>query len=72
MAQGGKVQYQVQLTCKCGQSGVATYEENESPPNQTYPDVYDNRKLLDIEGDFRADSGDDPPIYCRACGAKVA
>jgi hypothetical protein len=72
VAPGGKVQYQMQLACKCGRSGVATYEENESPPHQTDTHGYDNRKLLDIEGDFRADSGDDPPIYGRACGAKVA
>ena len=72
MARGGKVQYQVQLTCKCGRSGVATYEESEPPPHQTYPHGYDDRKLLDIDGDFRAGSGDDPPIYCRACGAQVS
>jgi hypothetical protein len=71
MAQGGKIRYQVPLTCRCGRSGVATYEENESPPHHAPSNGHDDRKLLDIEGEFTPGVGDDPSIYC-VCGAKVS
>jgi hypothetical protein len=72
MSRGGKIPYRANLSCpKCGRTGIAVYEENESPPHHPGLHGYDDRKLLDIEGEFKAGStGYDPSIYC-ACGEKV-
>jgi hypothetical protein len=58
------------LKCpQCGTTGVATYEENETPPHHQ---GRLDRKLIDIEGEFRAGLGYDPEIYCARCEIKVS
>jgi hypothetical protein len=70
MSHGAKIQYEKRLTCKCGQSGIAIYEENEA--HHAHPFGYDDRKLVSITGEFDPGTGSDPPIYCRACRARVS
>ena len=62
-------EYAQSLKCpQCGTTGIARYEENETPLHQQ---GRLDRKLLDIEGEFKAGLGDDPEIYCARCEIRV-
>jgi hypothetical protein len=63
-------EYTALLQCpNCRTTGSARYEENETPSH--HQGLLD-RKLLNIDGEFKAASGYDPEIYCVGCGAKVS
>ena len=62
-------EYAQSLKCpQCGTTGIARYEENEIPLHQQ---GRLDRKLLDIEGEFKAGLGYDPEIYCARREIKV-
>ncbi len=62
-------EYAQSLKCpQCGTTGIARYEENETP---LHHQGRLDRKLLDIEGEFKAGLGYDPEIYCARCEIKV-
>jgi hypothetical protein len=60
-------EYTASLECaNCRTTGSARYEEHETPSH--HQGLLD-RKLVNIDGEFKAGSGDE--IYCVRCGAKV-
>jgi len=71
MAVDRTIEFSVPLLChKCGRTGLAIYEESERPSDRSGSHPYDDRKLVGIEGQFRAEAGNDRLIYCE-CGERV-
>lgn len=70
MARGGKYKDAILLHCKkCGHTGKAVFEEDETPAHHPGTSGYDSRKLDGIDGPFRADANES--FYCNDCGNKV-
>jgi len=65
MSRGNLEQYARQLNCKCGNVGIAEYEETQHPGGP-----FESR-LVRVTGDFKAKIGSNEPITCGACGAQV-
>ncbi len=58
-------QYTGAIKCKCGQSGTATYEENENPVH--HQGRLDTRLIMVSEG-FSIRAG---KAFCDSCGSEL-
>jgi len=68
MARRGR--YDAAIKCPlCRKTGVATWEEDESPSDQGWRT---GRKLTFLTRGFRSGIGGNPTIYCDSCNVPVS
>jgi hypothetical protein len=67
MPRGNLEKHARPLNCKCGNIGIAEYQETATP----YPGGALESRLVRVTGDFKAKIGSKGPITCGVCGAQV-